>query len=117
MQRHQRRTGPDVYGKHHLRHLRRANGQAAEFPFQRARTSEWFRKYEESITKGVEIMRATVKMVNGEEFVITGDVATSIHGYFTQKVGANVSLPIVWVGDNACVINLNHAISVKFSKE
>jgi hypothetical protein len=62
-------------------------------------------------------MKAIVKMINGEEFTITGDIASSIHGYFTQKEGANLALPIVWVGDDSCVINFNHAISVKFSKE
>jgi hypothetical protein len=36
--------------------MRRANGQAAEFPIQRARPPQWLRKYTESITKGDEIM-------------------------------------------------------------
>jgi hypothetical protein len=61
-------------------------------------------------------MRIDVKMVNGEEFVITGDVAESVYGYFTNKEGANETLPLGWVSDYELAINFDHAISVKFSK-
>lgn len=59
-------------------------------------------------------MKAIVKTVDGNEFTITGDLATNIYTYLTQNKGASLSLPLLWVGDGEAFLNFANAVNVKF---
>ncbi|MDQ0270754.1 hypothetical protein [Cytobacillus purgationiresistens] len=62
-------------------------------------------------------MKAIIKMVNGEEFTVTGDLVSDLHDYFTGPTGAVEKIPIGWLSTPIDAINLKHAVSIKFESE
>lgn len=62
-------------------------------------------------------MKAIIKMINGEEFTVTGDIVNDLHVYFTDKTGAVVKNSLGWLSTSDDAINLKHAVSIKFESE